>query len=72
MLRAPYLQIRYTDSTRVTTFHISFDGMTWTPIGTVTPAADPLYWGYSVRDHSICRWQFIRLRTDANRNDVGE
>lgn len=72
MSSASYLQIRYTDSTRVMTFHISFDGMTWTPIGTVTPAADPLYWGYSVRDHSICRWQFIRLRTDANRNDVGE
>lgn len=68
-----YLQIRYIDSSRATGFWYSWDGISWIQLGTnITLAADPLFWGFGARDAGACRFYFVRLRTDADRDKCGE
>lgn len=68
-----FMQIRYTDSSRSTETWLSWNAKDWYQVGTAaTAAADPAYWGYGARKGAQCRYEFFRVRTDANRNDVSD
>jgi hypothetical protein len=73
--QAVYLQFRYTDSSRKVEALYSADGVYFWPFFTTTTGvctADPTFWLISARDHYGCRFEWARLRTDANRNDSSE
>lgn len=69
-----YLQARYVDSTRAITGWVSYDGRHFFQIGAsaTTASADPAKFGVLWRDDPTCVVQWIRARTDANKNDAGE
>lgn len=67
------LQIRYTDSSRDMSGWIAWDCKSWVEVSSATTvSADPLYWGYGLRDEATCRFEWAQLRTDANRNDASD
>ena len=68
-----WLQLRYEDSSSFLSAYLSWDGFTWTTIGTSSAiSGDPLYWGYGVRDFANCRAYYAQLRTDGSAEWVGE
>jgi len=61
-----FLQIRYVDSTRVTTAYWSNEGVHWIalPSASATLTNDPIKIGLLVRRASECTFDFFRARTD--------
>jgi len=73
--RREILQLRYTDSTRVTTARFAPNGQDtiWIDLSSSkTLTNDPIKVGYFVRRNMTCFVEAFRVRQDANKDDAGQ
>lgn len=67
------LQLRYTDSSRALTAWYSLNCVDFYQVGsTATLSADPPYFYIGARDGGNCRFDWVRARTDASRNQSSD
>jgi len=68
-----YLQLRYDNATATLSAYHSWQGYDFSIVGSSTTlAADPHSIFVGARDAGVCRFQFVRARTDADRHLAGE